>query len=104
MAQVIRVRDVLRGETHAFLDREPVLRVCDRHFGPRGPVARFGDQIAWEQDGERYLARYKVACLGHCAPGDRVLVRLYAPGNLQDEWWPCEVQPSAPTSRSLASA
>jgi hypothetical protein len=104
MAQIIRVRDVLRARTHAFRDREPVLRVPYANFKPRGPVSRNGDRIGWEQDGQRHLGRYTVACLGHCLAGERVLVRLHSPGSIHDDWWLCEVQPQALTSRSLASA
>jgi hypothetical protein len=92
MPEVIRLRDVVRGEVHELGPETPILRGPYELFQPVGSVRRRDGLVEWTEAGATRSARVAPAELGDAHPGERVLLRL-PPGQPQgDEWWLCEVE------------
>jgi hypothetical protein len=70
---------------------EPALRVPYEMLMPVGPVRRHDQQIQWLEGESVRTGRYASTHLGHCHPGERVLLRLW-PAPVEDDWWLCEVE------------
>ncbi|MDP9035307.1 MAG: hypothetical protein M3O50_10910 [Myxococcota bacterium] len=90
MTQVIRVRDVVRGDIHELGPDQRMLRGSYDLFQPKGAVRAREGLIEWLEGGTVRTSRVAPAPLGEARPGERVLVSL--PPHSEDEWWLCDVQ------------
>ncbi|MDP9150153.1 MAG: hypothetical protein M3O36_09470 [Myxococcota bacterium] len=90
MTQVIRVRDVVRGDVHELGPDHVMLRGSYDLFRPKGAVHARGGVVDWVEGGTVRTSRVAPAPLGEAHPGERVLVSL--PPHADDEWWLCDVE------------
>jgi hypothetical protein len=89
MSELIRIRDVVRGDVYELSSEEPALRSSYDLFHPGGPVHIRDDGLAEWREGERLrAARVAPATLGDIRPGERILVRL----EMGHDWWLCDVE------------
>jgi hypothetical protein len=91
MPQVIRVRDVVRGDTHELGPQERALRVPYDMFHPAGAVQLHDAEVEWVEGETVRHARFTEAVLGGFRPGERVLV-CFTPSERDGKWWLCDVQ------------
>jgi hypothetical protein len=88
MSDVIRIRDVVRGEVLELGPSVQILRASYDMWHPAGPVAVMRGMAQWEEGESNHWCRTVPAPLGDTHPGERVLVRLGPLG----EYFLCEVQ------------
>jgi hypothetical protein len=91
IANVIRVRDVVRNATYDVAPEEPILRVPYELFQPVGAVRRRGALVDWLQGDVIRSGRAVAGVLRTVEVGERVLLRI-DPGSSEDEWWLCEIE------------
>lgn len=91
MADLIRIRDVVRGDVYELGPEEPAMRGSYDLFRPVGPVRVRDDGLAeWHEGATIRTSRISPTTLGDLHAGERVLVRL---GSETDEpWWVCDVE------------
>ncbi len=90
MTQVIRVRDVARGDVYELAPGQAILRGSYDLFEPKGAVRERGGLVDWVEGGTVRTSRVAPASLGDAHPGERVLVNL--PPHADHEWWLCDVE------------
>lgn len=91
MANMIRIRDVVRNATHELHPDEPILFVPYDLFQPSGAVRTRDGLITWTEGNVARSGRAVRSTLRNAEAGVRVLVRVPAGASEDDEWWLCEV-------------
>jgi hypothetical protein len=92
MANMIRIRDVVRNATYELHPDEPILFVPYDLFQPSGAVRARDGLITWTEGKVARSGRAVRSTLRNAEVGVRVLARVPTGASEDDEWWHCEVE------------